>query len=197
MAPALFAASIYMELGRIVLMVRGEKNLFIRRTWLTKIFVIGDVVSFLLQAGGAGLLASGKQNMINTGNNIIIVGLFFQIVFFGLFVVAGLIFHLRMSKAPTQLSYERPWAKHMMSLYIVSILIFVRSIVRTVEYIEGYGGYLMSHEIFLYVFDAVPMFFAVVCMIVIHPGEVKKYVRLEKGSNESVEEGQTRLNEMA
>ena len=51
-APALFAASIYMELGRIVLMVDGERSLFIRRTWLTKLFVAGDVLSFLMQASG-------------------------------------------------------------------------------------------------------------------------------------------------
>jgi hypothetical protein len=51
-APALFAASIYMELGRIVLMVDGERHLFIRRTWLTKLFVAGDVLSFLMQSSG-------------------------------------------------------------------------------------------------------------------------------------------------
>jgi len=51
-APALFAASIYMELGRIVLMVDGQRSLFIRRTWLTKIFVAGDVLSFLMQSSG-------------------------------------------------------------------------------------------------------------------------------------------------
>lgn len=51
-APALFAASIYMELGRIVLMVDGDHALFIRRRWLTRIFVTGDVLSFLMQSGG-------------------------------------------------------------------------------------------------------------------------------------------------
>jgi hypothetical protein len=51
-APALFAASIYMELGRIVLMVDGDRHLFIRRTWLTKLFVAGDVLSFLMQSSG-------------------------------------------------------------------------------------------------------------------------------------------------
>ena len=36
-APTLFAASIYMELGRIVIMTGGESALFIRRSWLTKV----------------------------------------------------------------------------------------------------------------------------------------------------------------
>ncbi len=51
-APALFAASIYMVLGRIILLVDGEKYSVLPKRWLTKIFVAGDVLSFLLQAGG-------------------------------------------------------------------------------------------------------------------------------------------------
>jgi hypothetical protein len=51
-APALFAASIYMELGRVIVLVRGEKFSLIRVRWLTKIFVGGDVLSFLMQASG-------------------------------------------------------------------------------------------------------------------------------------------------
>ena len=42
-APTLFAASIYMELGRIILLVDGEHHAIIRKRWLTKIFVVGDV----------------------------------------------------------------------------------------------------------------------------------------------------------
>ena len=52
LAPALFAASIYMILGRIILLVEGEAHSIIKRRWLTKIFVAGDVVCFLLLAGG-------------------------------------------------------------------------------------------------------------------------------------------------
>jgi hypothetical protein len=51
-APALFAASIYMYLGRIIVLVRGEKFSIIRVGWMTKIFVAGDVLSFLMQASG-------------------------------------------------------------------------------------------------------------------------------------------------
>jgi len=74
-APALFAASIYMELGRIVRMSEGEKALFIRRTWLTKIFVCGDVLSFLAQSGGGGLMASGNSSSINVGSDVVVGGL--------------------------------------------------------------------------------------------------------------------------
>lgn len=51
-APALFAASIYMVLGRIIRKTGGEELSLIRVTWLTKIFVLGDILSFLVQVIG-------------------------------------------------------------------------------------------------------------------------------------------------
>ncbi len=63
--PSLFAASIYMVLGRLILYTNGESMAPIRATWLTKIFVGGDVLSFLVQAGGKhapSLLRPGTQD---------------------------------------------------------------------------------------------------------------------------------------
>lgn len=51
-APALMAASIYMILGRIILLTEGEKYALIKRRWLTKLFVSGDVLSLLMQSSG-------------------------------------------------------------------------------------------------------------------------------------------------
>lgn len=52
LAPALFAASIYIILGRIILLTDGEIHSVIRQRRLTKIFVIGDILCFTLQCGG-------------------------------------------------------------------------------------------------------------------------------------------------
>jgi len=41
-----------MELGRIIELVDGESHAMIRKRWLTKLFVCGDVVSFTLQMAG-------------------------------------------------------------------------------------------------------------------------------------------------
>jgi RTA1 like protein len=51
-APALFAASIYMILGRIIFLVDAEHLAFLKRKWLTKFFVCGDILSFTVQAAG-------------------------------------------------------------------------------------------------------------------------------------------------
>jgi hypothetical protein len=41
-----------MELGRLVMLLQGEQHVLIRRTWMTKIFVTGDVLSFVVQGAG-------------------------------------------------------------------------------------------------------------------------------------------------
>jgi hypothetical protein len=51
-APALFAASIYMTLGRIIRLTDGAVHSMVNTRWLTKIFVAGDVLSFLMQGSG-------------------------------------------------------------------------------------------------------------------------------------------------
>jgi hypothetical protein len=51
-APALFAASIYMTLGRIIRITDGAVHSMVNVNWLTKIFVLGDVFGFLMQGSG-------------------------------------------------------------------------------------------------------------------------------------------------
>lgn len=176
-APALFAASIYMELARIVLMVEADHALFIRRKWLTTIFVCGDVLSFLMQSSGGGLMASGNSDSVNKGESIIMGGLAVQLIFFFLFIVAGAVFHARVRKSPTAKCARYPWQKHMVSLYLVSVLIFVRCLVRLIEYGQGFDGYIISHEIYLFIFDALLMWLAMVVMNWVHPSEVAALIR--------------------
>ena len=55
-APAFLAASVYMILGYIIQAVDGEHHSMIRKKWLTKLFVIGDMLSFLIQSNGKSIL---------------------------------------------------------------------------------------------------------------------------------------------
>ncbi|KAG4439994.1 hypothetical protein IFR05_004508 [Cadophora sp. M221] len=99
--PVIFAASIYMVLGRIIIALQAEKYSPIRPSRLTKTFLIGDIVSFYIQGGGGGLTAVGTRstgssfNFALAGKWVIIGGLVLQIVIFGLFCVTALKFHRR------------------------------------------------------------------------------------------------------
>ncbi|KAI9743464.1 MAG: hypothetical protein M1818_002776 [Claussenomyces sp. TS43310] len=168
-APALLAATIYMILGRVIHVVDGEHLSIIKKKWLTKAFVAGDVTSFLLQAAGGGLMAQATESAVKLGQRIILIGLVLQVLFFGFFIVVSLSFNARLSKFPTRISPSLPWEKHMFILYASSLLIMVRSVFRVVEYIQGNNGYIMDHEVFLYLFDATLMFAVMTLFNVVHP----------------------------
>ncbi|KAJ5183319.1 RTA1 domain protein [Penicillium capsulatum] len=175
LAPAFFAASIYMILGRIIRLLNASSNSMIRPNWLTKIFVTGDVLSFLIQSGGGGMLAKAmSESCLKMGENMIIGGFIVQLLFFGFFIVVSVVFHRRMLSTPLHfLTATRvPWTRYMMVLYVASALIMIRSIYRVAEYVQGTTGYLQSHEAFIYVFDAALVFICCVLFNIFHPSEL-------------------------
>lgn len=122
---------------------------------------------------GGGYQASGTLEALDSGAKVIIGGLFVQLICFGVFIVIAIAFDRSIRKSPTGLSNsEIPWKKHMMALYVGSMLIMVRSVFRAVEYLQGFDGYLLSHEVYLYIFDAVLMFLVMVLFNWIHPSEI-------------------------
>ena len=157
LGPALFAASIYMCLSRIIRSVSAEHLSLIRPRILTKTFVIGDILSILVQGGAAGMMVTGKHAKLAEG--IVIAGLMIQIIMFGLFMVTAFVFKKRISARPTieTVGADPGWESSLRMLFIVSILIMVRSIFRVVEYASGHDGYLLQNEWPMYVFDSVLM----------------------------------------
>lgn len=105
---------------------------------------------------------------------LIIVGLFIQLFFFGAFVIVASIFHRRNLRDPTsasRLPYVR-WERYLTLLYVTSALVFIRSIFRTIEFIQGYDGELMVKEFYIYIFDATLIFICMVWMNWFHPAEI-------------------------
>jgi hypothetical protein len=148
-----------MILGRLIRTLKGEHLSLVPVQWVTRLFVAGDVIAFTLQAGGGGIQAGGTLELYETGEKIIISGLFVQIVIFGFFVVTSVLFHVRLARNPTDAATagETPWRRYLIVLYVTSGIILVRSIFRVIEYLQGNAGYLISHEVFLYIFDALLM----------------------------------------
>lgn len=190
-APALYAASIYMILGRVVRVLQASHLSIVPVRHLTKIFVAGDVASFTLQAAGGGIQAGGTLDLYHLGEKVIVVGLFFQIVMFGLFVVTSMIFNRRIRKRPTRASLGEtvPWQRHLTVLYTVSGVILVRSIFRVIEYLGGNDGYLIRHEVFLYVFDSILMAGVMIIFLLYYIddlGAARRKEREELGSSDGI-----------
>ncbi|KAL0935967.1 rta1 domain-containing protein [Colletotrichum truncatum] len=175
LGPALFAASIYMILGRLINLLDAGNYSLIRPKWLTKVFVLGDVLSFFAQSGGGGMLATAKdRDSVKKGENIIVGGLGIQVLFFGFFMIVTLVFHLRLSRNPTPKTHtiDTPWKGLLWVLYATSLLIMVRSVFRVAEYVEGKEGELQSKEMYIYIFDALLMGITAMLFNWFHPSRV-------------------------
>ncbi|KAL5360624.1 RTA1 like protein-domain-containing protein [Aspergillus floccosus] len=170
LAPVLFAASVYMILSRLICRVGAEQHALIRVNWMTKVFLAGDILSFLIQGNGAGLMV--MDGMANMAKGIVIGGLMVQVVVFGLFMVTSVVFEVRMQRKPT--SHDLDWRQHLYPLYAVSALIMVRSVFRVIEYAMGQEGYLLAHEWPMYVFDTVLMLAVMMIWGYRHPGGIQQ-----------------------
>lgn len=202
LAPILFAASIYMILGRIVRVVHGEEYSLIRVNWLTKIFVGSDIFCFMIQGAGGGMLSTANtKSAVDRGNNIILGGLILQILIFLFFLTVAFTFQRRMQRQPTAAALNGPlgehngvrggrfktltWKKLLIGLYLTSILITIRNLFRVIEYGMGWDSYLLTHEWVLYLFDGLLMVFVlVVCVMWYNPNISKRNPRTTMGREE-------------
>ncbi|KAJ5926422.1 hypothetical protein N7516_008195 [Penicillium verrucosum] len=170
LAPILYAAVIYMFLGRLILKSGYPELSFIRIKWLTPIFVTDDIFCFFVQAAGVViLLRADSKSKFDLAKAVILAGLALQVLFFGIFALVAVLFHIRFSsrhggnviRQGVNVNVNiRLW-----NLYICSLLITVRNIYRLVEYATGTGAYLSLHEWPAYVLDIGLMFIIMVLSI--------------------------------
>lgn len=138
---------------------------------------------------GGGMLATAKtSSSVSLGENIIVAGLFVQVISFGFFIIVSIIFHRRMVATPMHLLVEAriPWTRYMRVLYAASALILIRSVYRVAEYIQGNTGYLQSKEVFVYIFDATLMVICCLLLNYFHPSDILSK-SLEIGEREDLE----------
>ncbi|RAK95660.1 RTA1 domain-containing protein [Aspergillus ibericus CBS 121593] len=178
LGPTLFAASIYMTLSRIIRSVHGEHLSVIRISRLTKTFVWGDILSFIVQGNSSSLSVLGYPLY---GKICVLVGLAIQLLSFAIFWLTAVVFGKRIRRAPTRESLNRdlPWQQSLQMLYVVSSLVLVRSVFRIVEYVLGDEGYPLRHEWMMYVFDGVPMVVVMLVFYLWYPSRLRGYLDLD------------------
>ncbi|EEU39233.1 uncharacterized protein NECHADRAFT_42828 [Fusarium vanettenii 77-13-4] len=173
LGPVLFAASLYMTLGRVIRAVDGEALSLVPLRWLTRIFVAGDVISFIVQASGAAIKSQVKDNNPAVGTNIVVGGLVFQVIIFGIFMVVAAVFNRRFRKSNgSSRTQDVPWQAALNMLYATSAMIMARNIFRVVEYAMGNDGYLLSVEWSVNVFDAGLMSLTMACFFWWYPSQL-------------------------
>ncbi|KAK2627769.1 hypothetical protein QTJ16_002415 [Diplocarpon rosae] len=172
--PSLFAATLYMTYGRIVMLVKKTDASVIRPERVTGIFVVGDLLAFSVQLAGGGVLVSDGDSSI--GKIVVLAGLGIQLAFSAFFLTIAIIFDHRMTQAPRRgiipIYGKYSWRKLLVLLILSSVVITVRCVYRIVEYSTGTEGFAMSHEICGYLADTILMFGVFSAFLFVHAGDV-------------------------
>jgi len=95
-----------MVLGRLMRCLEAGYHSLIWLIWLTKLFVLFDVLSFKMQGAVGGMMAQNSQAAVENGERLVLGGLWVHLFFFSGFVVVAVVFHVRIASAPARL---RPW----------------------------------------------------------------------------------------
>jgi len=175
----LLSATIYMTLSRYVRALDATGYAVLRPSWTTATYICIDIISFVCQMAGSAMQASGDAAGIKTGNGVVMGGLGFQLAAFVIFVGMAATVHIRLNREPTSASsrmYVR-WRRYFWSLYAVSLLVFVRSLFRLIEFGQGSHRAIYKTEVYLYIFDGGLMWCVVMVMLVMHPGMLLRCVR--------------------
>jgi hypothetical protein len=124
-------------------------------------------------------VSSTTASTTEEGSHLVLAGLFIQIITFDFFVVVAIVFQRRLRAKPTVRSNDSmlPWAKFLYILYATCAFIMVRSIMRVAEFVEGFEGNIILHEVYLYVLDAVPMVAFMFSFSIWYPSHFSKIAR--------------------
>jgi len=170
-SPAAFLAFNYILCGRLLSMRVGRHHSPVRPERVSTLFVISDVSTFMIQATGSALMSSSSSS--NIGQKIWLVGLILQGVSYVLFCTMLVYIHVSI-KREQKITGKEDWWTLIYVLYISSFFIIVRCVYRIIESAESNAvagtGVLMTHEVYFYVLDTLPLFIAIVLYVPYWPG---------------------------
>lgn len=185
----LIAATVYMTLGRYIRVFQVRDRIVIPPRLMTVFFVTVDLGCFVTQVFGSAAPASGDPKGIALGRTLIISGLIAQLAALGLFLITTVIAHrlVRKSRSDYKTRGMLSASRYFQVTYWAGGAMMVRSLVRGVEYLQGEEGYIISHEVFIYALDAVPMVFVAAVYVFIHPGKLLRDAQNLKDESERLE----------
>jgi hypothetical protein len=172
-SPVFICATMYVTLGRLKQSLLGQPR---RRCSPTTFFVLTDIVAFCTQIGGGLVQVTGDLKIMAIGDKVILGGLAFQLCVLAIYQVLVVRFYRAAVREVVPPVRWRPFAWMLM---VSVVAVWVRNLVRLVEFVQGFHGFVSEHEAMLYVFDSLLMFAIMVLFLVLHPGRLVR--ALESG----------------
>ncbi|KAF2134861.1 RTA1-domain-containing protein [Dothidotthia symphoricarpi CBS 119687] len=183
-APAFFAAGIYLCLSRIILAFGADISR-IKPLSYPRIFIPCDIVSLLLQATGGGIASVKTHNDDDpkTGNDIMLAGLAVQVFTLLVFILLAVDFAFRTTRrvcrhgassaldpAYSKLRKLKMFKGFLVALTFSTLCVFTRCVFRVAELSDGWGGYLMKTQRYFIGLEGAIIIAAVLALNMFHPG---------------------------
>ncbi|KAK9762679.1 hypothetical protein K7432_011359 [Basidiobolus ranarum] len=175
--PIVIALGSYLAVANIILR-SNYRTKFIQPAVIEKAFLSIDIICFGVQAMGGGMMAI--QSVASIGSNIALVGL--SLALASLITFSIMTFYVQRTPEFTfrllrdDQKGATDWRILYWPIWINIAALLIRSVYRIAEFAQGYQGYLISHEVYFYVFDSLMMLIAILAYIIIPPG---RYLRPE------------------
>lgn len=166
-APTFFAAGLYVLLGTLINEL-GPQTSSLSPSYYAIIFCTCDVISLVVQAVGGALAARATVEVngdSSTGTHIMVAGIAFQLFTMSVFALLVVDF-LRRARG---LVIKIPIKLVLIGLFVAFLMIYIRSIYRTIELAEGWTGFLITHEGYFIALDATLMVITVTVFLLLDP----------------------------
>lgn len=168
--PTFFSAAAYIVPGTLIKRVGRASSLLSPTAYLI-IFCTCDGVSLAVQAVGGALASIAQKNgtSTGTGTNIMVTGIVFQMAAMPVFVFLLGDFLRVVWRMGGMRKLPRGAALVLPAMVLSVVTIYIRSIYRTVELLQGWRRYLIVHERYFIALDAATMVLAVAVYNVFDP----------------------------
>lgn len=175
-APAWTTAGIYVILFRIIPILGKHTSPFPPKLCLCICFGV-DITSLILQATGGGLAGQSFHKDIDTrpGTYTMVAGILFQLASTITYSVLMSIVFVRGFQG---IKNSKPlmWLCGAMILAISCMI--ARGVYRSIELLQGWRGYLNTHEVYVIGLDGSLMIIAVVALNIFNPGRLLKQANI-------------------
>lgn len=162
LAPAFFAAGIYLTLKHIVLCF-GKEGSYLKPKYYTWLFITFDIISLILQGVGGGIAATANdaEDQLKLGSDIMMAGISFQVVVLVVFAAMATLYYVRRSRSKTSLSPSAEIVKRSIGFQLfigafvfAFLAIFIRCVYRIAEMAGGWANPIMRKELEFIVLDS-------------------------------------------
>ncbi|TVY30195.1 Sphingoid long-chain base transporter [Lachnellula hyalina] len=176
-SPAFTTAGIYIILFRMIPILGKHSSPFPPKLCLLLCLGI-DIVSLSLQAAGGGLAAQSFHKATDTrpGTYTMVAGILFQLAST---ISYSILMSIVFVRGFAGIKDNKPlrWLSGAMVLAIVCMI--TRGVYRSIELLQGWRGFLNTHQVYIIALDGALMVIAVVALNVCNPERLLKQAREE------------------